>query len=77
MQVAIVGWIVLLCINPTGMNWDICFYILFTYSVFSFSLSERVVFSGVFRKYEISYGIYLWGFFVQQVVILFVLKSGF
>lgn len=37
------------------------------YFVFSFSLTEKPLFSGFFQKYELSYGIYLYSFFFQQL----------
>lgn len=38
------------------------------YFVFSFALMEKPLFAGFARKYELSYGIYLYGFFFQQLM---------
>lgn len=37
------------------------------YFVFSFALMEKPLFAGFARKYDLSYGIYLYGFFFQQL----------
>ena len=44
-------------------------YIALPYIVFSFALIERPFFATAFRQCEISYGIYLYSFFVQQSVV--------
>lgn len=44
-------------------------YLILPYAVFSFVFVEKPVFSGLERIPEISYGIYLYGFFFQQLVI--------
>ena len=40
------------------------------YLVFSFALVERPLFAKLGSKHELSYGIYLYGFFFQQLVVL-------
>lgn len=44
-------------------------YIVLPYFVFSFGLCKEPYFSNAFNKYEISYGIYLYGFFIQQILV--------
>ena len=44
--------------------------------VFSFALTEKPRFAKVGRKYELSYGIYLYGFFFQQLVVSWRQASG-
>ena len=48
--------------------------IVVPYCVLSFSLSEKPVFRNWFRKNNIAYGVYLWGFPIQQLV-LFILQQ--
>lgn len=44
------------------------------YLVFSFALAEKPMFSKLGDKFELSYGIYLYGFFFQQLVVMWNLK---
>lgn len=44
-------------------------FIIFPYFVFSFALAPEPQFDKFMNKYEVSYGVYLYGFFVQQVVV--------
>lgn len=44
-------------------------YIVLPYFVFSFVFVKEPVFGGFGRKMELSYGIYLYGFFFQQLVV--------
>ncbi len=65
---------VLSCLNANSVCYEILRYIIFSYFVFSFALAEKPYFSRMFVKHEISYGIYLYGFFVQQIIV-FVFKK--
>ena len=49
-------------------------FVVFSYFVFSIAFAPANRLSKFFDKYEISYGIYLYGFFVQQVVVFFAQK---
>ena len=51
-------------------------YITLPYFVFSLAFASKPVFSGLGRRLEPSYGIYLYGFFFQQLVIYLQLKNG-
>lgn len=46
------------------------------YMVFSLALAPNPAFSRVGRKYELSYGIYLYGFFFQQLVVQALRQAG-
>ncbi len=47
------------------------------YLVFSLAYAPEPVFSKVMQKHEISYGLYLYGFFVQQLLLyIFIAKLG-
>ncbi len=46
------------------------------YMVFSLALAPNPIFSRVGRKYELSYGIYLYGFFFQQLVMFVLRRKG-
>lgn len=52
--------------------------IVLPYFVFSFSLTQEPFFAAFFKEYEISYGIYLYGFFFQQLTAwMFNVELGF
>lgn len=59
------------CIPITGSVWvqNVLQAIVFPYLVFSIAFAAPAAFSKVMQKHEISYGIYLYGFFVQQLLI--------
>lgn len=48
---------------------EVCYMLVFPYFVFSLGLCEKPLFKGFGRKTELSYGIYLYGFFVQQCLV--------
>ena len=78
LEVAVVFLIVYTCISTNlsvAIN-ELVTYFVFPYFIFSFALSEKPYFGGVFHKNEISYGIYLYGFLAQQGVVYFCLKNG-
>ena len=62
-------------IAPDGIKY-IWLYILFPYAIFSFALEVRPVFSRIEKKVKLSYGIYLYGFFFQQLTIFIREKTG-
>lgn len=51
-------------------------YILLPYFIFSFVFVSMPAFSGLGRKMELSYGIYLYGFFFQQLIVSLNQKYG-
>lgn len=46
---------------------EILMYVVLSYFIFSFALAQRPVFGNWFAKNDYSYGIYLYGFLVQQM----------
>ena len=48
---------------------EILFLLIFSYFIFSFGCSEKPFFASCFKKYDLSYGMYLWGFPVQQMLV--------
>ena len=56
------------CFGFQGVAYIVGFMILFPYFVYSFAFAARPVFAGAFSRYEISYGMYLYGFLIQQII---------
>lgn len=52
------------------------FYLVVPYATFSFALAPKPMFSKLGRHMELSYGIYLYGFFFCQLVIYLQMKHG-
>ncbi len=48
---------------------ELLFLAVFPYFIFSFGCSEKPFFARCFEKYDLSYGMYLWGFPVQQTLV--------
>lgn len=48
---------------------ELLFLVIFSYFIFSFGCSKKPFFAWCFKKYDLSYGMYLWGFPVQQMLI--------
>ena len=46
------------------------------YFVFSFALAQEPVFQGYGRKMDLSYGIFLYGFFFQQLTMQYIRRNG-
>ena len=68
-QISMILILLLSCIPADAMMTNVLKYLAFPYIVFSFVLIEKPLFSMAFRKCEISYGVYLYSFFVQQSVV--------
>ena len=68
-QVSIVLLLLLSCIPNGTVLERIMLYLIFPYVVFSFVLAEKPFFARMFKKHEISYGVYLYSFFIQQSVV--------
>ncbi len=60
----------------SGFMQYLMLYIIFPYFIFSLAFTSKPFFGKVGRKMEISYGIYLYGFFFQQLVVYFQQKQG-
>lgn len=52
-------------------------YLIFPYFVFSFAFAPTAVFKNFGKKTDLSYGIYLYGFFFQQLITSLQLRYGF
>lgn len=51
-------------------------YVLFPYIIFSFVFAPKPLFSKIDKHMDLSYGIYLYGFFFQQLVMSLLQKYG-
>ena len=68
-QIAIILMLVFSCLPSGMMLGSIIKYFVFSYLIFSFALAKEPMFANTFRRYEISYGIYLYSFLIQQIVV--------
>ena len=50
---------------------ELLFLVVFPYFIFSFGCCEKPLFASWFKKHDLSYGMYLWGFPVQQTLVFF------
>lgn len=75
-QVSILAAFLLSCLNPGSLTFCILKYVTFSYTIFSFALMEKPTFAKCFSQADISYGLYLYGFFVQQIVVYLFNKSS-
>lgn len=66
-QVAAILFLVACCV--TYNYYEIITFIVLPYFTLSFALCEKPIFANVFKKYNIAYGVYLWGFPIQQLLI--------
>lgn len=64
------------CFVRETISQSILLLILLPYLVLSFSFAPPLRVSAFFDRHEVSYGLYLYGFFIQQVVMLVVLRLG-
>lgn len=69
MQLAAFLMFILGCCHPGFIMNELLFLAIFPYFIFSFGCCEKPLFAAWFRKYDLSYGMYLWGFPVQQLLI--------
>lgn len=77
LQKAVMLFLFCMIINGSSAVEYVLLAIALPYLVFSIAFAPQPVFSKVMKKHEISYGIYLYGFFVQQLVIhIFYVKLG-
>lgn len=76
LQVAAAIFMLYSCFSPSYIVNEILMFLVLPYFVFSFVLADNAYFSKYFVKTEISYGLYLYGFFVQQLVVWLLLKNN-
>ena len=77
LQAACVAMCVLLAFQPaSGTLQYILLYLIFPYFIFSFVFAPKPVFTNLGRKIEPSYGIYLYGFFFQQLAVYLQQQKG-
>jgi len=69
LQAALVLLLVFSCLNMNYVHTQIGLYFVMPYIVFSLAFAPAPAFSWMEGKAEISYGLYLYGFFVQQAVV--------
>lgn len=75
LQIASLLLIILIGFNINYQN--ILIFIMLPYIFLSFALSDKPLFYKFMNKIECSYGMYLWGFFVQQSLIYVIcIKQG-
>jgi len=74
LQVAIVLVLFCSCLQLSLAGSMLVMYIVFPYIIFSIALTEKPFFKNVMNQYEISYGLYLYGFFVQQATVYICIK---
>lgn len=65
------------CFKFSDLHTTFILYLLFPYFVFSVAFAPANVVSKFFDKHEISYGLYLYGFFVQQIAIMLASQFSF
>lgn len=65
-----------LCFDFKLVGNEVMLCTVFPYFIFSFALVEKPYFSRVFQKYDISYGMFLYGFFIQQIVTDFLVRNN-
>jgi peptidoglycan/LPS O-acetylase OafA/YrhL len=77
LQVASVLLLVLLLFqfSSEGLQY-LMLYLIFPYFIFSLAFAPGAVFRNICRRVEPSYGIYLYGFFFQQLVVLYQQQHG-
>ncbi len=76
LQVAIALVAVYASFNFSSAASSFVWFLVLPYLVFSFAFAPEPFFAGFFSKYEISYGVYLYGFFIQQIVMRTLTASG-
>ena len=69
-------FLLLFCQVLSGPLQYLALYMIFPYFIFSFAFAPGAVFKNIGRKMDLSYGIYLYGFFFQQLVVSLQQQSG-
>jgi peptidoglycan/LPS O-acetylase OafA/YrhL len=76
LQVAFILLLLFACfqtVRPINM---IGLFVFFSYFIFSFAFTSQPFFAHKFEKYECSYSLFLYGFFIQQIVIFIETNGG-
>lgn len=68
LQIAVILMFVTAIFRLSSIKYEIMLCIILPYAVLSFALTERPVFSKWFAKCDFTYGLYLYGFVIQQLV---------
>ena len=76
-QVAMVLLLALALVEVPDSIAALLLYIVVPYIVFSFAYAAEPVFCRLGRKYEISYGLYLYAFPVQQLLVYYTYRAGY
>lgn len=76
LQVAIPLLLICSCLNFDYVSMQCVLYIVLPYIIFSFVFVPTPIWSWMTGKIDISYGLYLYGFFIQQIVVSFSQKYG-
>lgn len=74
LQIASILMLVLASLNLSLVKMELIFVFVLPYFVFSFGFAEKPVFSKFGCKVDLSYGMYLYGFVVQQIAVKYLLK---
>ena len=69
LQWAVLFLLIMGCVSFSAPVQTALLYLVLPYFIFSFAFTSQPVFSRVSSKYELSYGIYLYGFFFQQLAV--------
>lgn len=68
LQIAVIAMLVTAILRFNGIKYELLLCFVLPYAVLSFALTERPVFSRWFAKSDFSYGLYLYGFVIQQLI---------
>lgn len=69
--------LIFVCLDFKGVVYRALFYPLFSYFILSLAFTAELCFERhPFYNLEFSYGIYLWGFFIQQIIVSLGIKYG-
>lgn len=75
-QIAVIIALIYACFNLSTAFNELMLYFILPYVIFSFGLIEKPFFAKIFNKYEFSYGLYLYGFSTQQIIVYFTGRKG-
>lgn len=76
LQAALVLLLVYVCFYFGSAKNEFLLYVVLSYLIFSLALATPARFSRTFEKWEISYGLFLYGFFIQQTVVALLPGTG-
>ncbi len=75
-QVAMLLLLLCSCLQMDILKSEILMFFILPYFVFSFVLAPQPIFKNTFKNFEVAYGVFLYGFTVQQCVIVLFLRIG-